>query len=154
MFSEKPQTKRRRGRQPGFSPKTKRILMENEEYKPAARQPKPTNGPGFALIRLHARSGVTEPAIVSVGVNGKPYNMQRNKDIPVPWSVVHALENAKLKDYAEEGDEQTRRRVFIGWKHRYPFDVIRKLDQAKYDALRSIALERDIVPEDLQQLGM
>lgn len=110
--------------------------------------------PDYALIRLAGRSGLTEPNIVSVGINGKPFNMQRGMMIPVPQSVVGALSNAVVPEYAEEEDGITRRRAFIGMRQRYPFEVVRKLDKIKYDALRKIALERTITDQDLSQLGI
>lgn len=108
----------------------------------------------YALIRLAGRSGITEPNLVSVGINGKPYNMQRGLMIPVPKSVVEALNNAAVPEYAEEEDGNTRRRRFLGMRQRYPFEIVRKLDKTKYDSLRTVALEREITQEDLSQLGI
>lgn len=120
----------------------------------SASSPKVKEDFAYALIRLAGRSGLTEPNIVSVGINGKPFNMQRGMMIPVPQSVVGVLSNAVVPEYAEEEDGITRRRQFLGMRQRYPFEVVRKLDKTRYDALRSIALERTIIDEDLSQLGI
>ena len=110
---------------------------------------------GFALIRLAGRSSQLEPNIVSVGINGKPYNMQRGKLIPVPHSVTHALDNATIPLYSEEEeDENTKRRRFIGMAKRYPYELVRKLDKERYESLRTIAQQRDITDADLSSLGM
>lgn len=108
----------------------------------------------YALIRLAGRSGLTEPNIVSVGINGKPFNMQRGMMIPVPQSVVGALNNAVVREFSEEEDGNTQRRRFLGMRQRYPFEIVRKLDRGRYDALRTIAMEREITNEDLAQLGI
>jgi hypothetical protein len=145
--------KRPRGR-----PK-KLALIKQVDQKEALFMAEKTDSPGkangFALIKCSPRTSKLESPIVSVGFNGRPFNIERGKLVPVPMAVVEILDHATIPLYSDdELDPDSGRKKYIGQGHRYSYEVVKKLDQDQYDTLRGIAMKRDIVPQDLSALGL
>ena len=110
---------------------------------------------GFALIRCSQRGSKLESNIVSVGLNGRPFNIERGKLVPVPMGVVGVLENAVQPVYSDdEADPESGRKKFIGMAPRYTFTIEKKFDEETYEKLRTIALKRDLTPGDLKAVGL
>ena len=119
-----------------------------------AREEAPKKENGFAIIRCAARRSPEEPNMVEVGVNGKAYSLQRGKLVPVPQDVVNVLNDAEIPYYTDEDDEMTGRRALAGMTKRYPFEVVRRINEEQYAGLRAIAMTRDIAESDLKEFGL
>lgn len=110
---------------------------------------------GFALIKCAPRTSKMEAPMVNVGVNGRPFQIERGKLVPVPMAVVQVLDNASVPLFSDdEVDADSGRKKFIGMGHRYAYELVKTLDEKAYNELRAIALKRDIKQEDLKAVGL
>lgn len=76
-------------------------------------------------IRIIVNEGSEkEPPEVFVGVNGRPYKIQRGVEVSVPKSVVHVLENAVEVRWVKERDNQGNERSTPRRVRRFPFTVL------------------------------
>ena len=71
---------------------------------------------------------------VLVGVNGRGWQLKRGFDLPVPWRVVEALQNAVADIVRHRSDEGHEGDVTINKARRFNFQFVERPPQAEIDA--------------------
>lgn len=96
----------------------------------------------YAVIKLHAARSEHEILRPSVNINGKIYQLPRQVPLPVPSSVVEALNHTEHPVYKTEHGNN---RSVAHMTARYPFDTIyREISEATYRKLVSLSKERNL----------
>ena len=81
------------------------------------------NGQRRVRIRIMSGRNAQERAPVPVGVNGRAYLIERDREVLVPESVVRVLEMAVEKQAVEVVEDGQTRTVFQDTP-RFPFQVL------------------------------
>jgi hypothetical protein len=68
---------------------------------------------------------------VLVGVNGRAWQLKRGVDLPVPWRVVEALQNAVADTVRHRSDEGHEGEVTVTKTRRFNFEFIEKPSAAE-----------------------
>lgn len=71
---------------------------------------------------------------VFVGVNGRAWQLMRGVDLPVPWRVVEALQNAEADIVRHRSDEGHEGEVQVKKAKRMAFHFVEKPSAAEIDA--------------------
>jgi hypothetical protein len=71
---------------------------------------------------------------VLVGVNGRAWQLKRGHDLPVPWRVIEALQNAEATIIRHSQEEGHEGEVISHNSRRVAFSFIERPSQAEIDA--------------------
>lgn len=83
------------------------------------------------IVETEDNSGARD---VVVGVNGRAWQLKRGVDLPVPWRVVVALENASATIIRHRNDEGHEGEVAMHDARRFNFNFIERPSQGEIDA--------------------
>ncbi|MEM5787631.1 MAG: hypothetical protein AAGU11_09950, partial [Syntrophobacteraceae bacterium] len=80
----------------------------------------------------------TEPESVDLGINGKMYKIKRGEIVPIPYALVEVAEHAETPVWKTESDGVSDRKVLVGYRPRYPFEVIGGINEEEAAELKAI----------------
>lgn len=104
----------------------------------------------YHVIKIHGKRYETEQTVVSVNVNGKQFNMQRQQLIPVPDYVAEVLKNAQYPNFKTEPGHTRKTEGYI---QRYPFEVVyRNISREVYGKLKTLAKSRELTETEIEEL--